>query len=118
MGPSGSGKSTLLHVAAGLDRPDTGDVRIAGADLRRKSETALTRLRRDRVGFIFQAYNLMPSLTVAQNIALPARLGGSRADRAWLSEVADRVGLTDRLERRPAPVRISATTGWPSPVPW
>jgi len=102
MGPSGSGKSTLLHVAAGLDRPDTGDVRIAGADLRRKSETALTRLRRDRVGFIFQAYNLMPSLTVAQNIALPARLGGSRADRAWLSEVADRVGLTDRLKHRPA----------------
>ena len=102
MGPSGSGKSTLLHVAAGLDRPDTGDVHIAGADLRRKSETALTRLRRDRVGFIFQAYNLMPSLTVAQNIALPARLGGGRADRAWLSEVADRVGLTNRLKHRPS----------------
>ena len=102
MGPSGSGKSTLLHVAAGLDRPDAGDVHIAGADLGRKSETALTRLRRDRVGFIFQAYNLMPSLTVAQNIALPARLGGSRADRAWLAEVAHRVGLTERLRHRPA----------------
>ena len=102
MGPSGSGKSTLLHVAAGLDRPDTGDVRIAGDELSRKSETALTRLRRKRVGFIFQAYNLMPALTVAQNIGLPARLAGKRPDRAWLAEVAHRVGLTERLGHRPA----------------
>ena len=102
MGPSGSGKSTLLHVAAGLDRPDRGDVHIAGDDLGRKSQSALTRLRRDRVGFIFQAYNLMPALTVAQNIELPARLSGRRADRAWLAEVAARVGLTERLGHRPA----------------
>ena len=102
MGPSGSGKSTLLHVAAGLDRPDSGDVRIAGEDLGRKSQTGLTRLRRDRVGFVFQAYNLMPALTVAQNIELPARLSGRRADRAWLAEVSRRVGLTERLGHRPA----------------
>ena len=102
MGPSGSGKSTLLQVAAGLDRPNSGGVHIAGVDLAGKSETTLTKLRRKRVGFIFQAYNLLPSLTVAQNIALPARLSGSRADRAWLNEVAGRVGLTERLHHRPA----------------
>src|SRR4051812_46485732 len=101
MGPSGSGKSTLLHVAAGLDRPTSGDVQIAGADLAGMSEKKLTRLRRDRMGFVFQAYNLMPSLTVAQNIGLPARLAGSRVDRARLAEVARRVGLTDRMRHRP-----------------
>ena len=82
MGPSGSGKSTLLHVAAGLDRPTSGDVRIGDTDLAGMSEKALTRLRRDRIGFVFQAYNLMPSLDVAQNIGLPARLAGTRVDRA------------------------------------
>ena len=102
MGPSGSGKSTLLHVAAGLDRPTAGDVQIGGADLSAMSEKALTRLRRDRIGFVFQAYNLMPSLDVAQNIGLPARLAGSRVDRRWLAEVARRVGLADRMKHRPA----------------
>jgi putative ABC transport system ATP-binding protein len=102
MGPSGSGKSTLLHVAAGLDRPTAGDVRIGGADLSAMSEKELTRLRRDRIGFIFQAYNLMPSLDVAQNIGLPARLAGSRVDRRWLAEVARRVGLAGRMKHRPA----------------
>jgi putative ABC transport system ATP-binding protein len=102
MGPSGSGKSTLLHVAAGLDRPTSGDVRIGGADLSGMSEKSLSRLRRDRIGFIFQAYNLMPSLDVAQNIGLPARLAGSRLDRGWLEDVARRVGLAGRMRHRPA----------------
>jgi putative ABC transport system ATP-binding protein len=102
MGPSGSGKSTLLHVAAGLDRPTSGDVQIGGADLSGMSEKSLTRLRRDRIGFVFQAYNLMPSLDVAQNIGLPARLAGSRVDRTWLVEVAERVGLAERMGHRPA----------------
>jgi putative ABC transport system ATP-binding protein len=102
MGPSGSGKSTLLHVAAGLDRPTSGNVQIGGTDLSGMSEKSLTRLRRDRIGFVFQAYNLMPSLDVAQNIGLPARLAGKRVDRRWLAEVAERVGLSDRMHRRPA----------------
>ena len=102
MGPSGSGKSTLLHVAAGLDRPTSGDVQIGGSDLSGMSEKALTRLRRNRIGFIFQAYNLMPSLDVAQNIGLPARLAGTRVDRHWLDEVAHRVGLAERMRHRPA----------------
>jgi putative ABC transport system ATP-binding protein len=102
MGPSGSGKSTLLHVAAGLDRPSSGDVQIGGTDLSGMSEKSLTRLRRDRIGFVFQAYNLMPSLDVAQNIGLPARLAGTRVDRNWLAEVGQRVGLGDRMGHRPA----------------
>ena len=102
MGPSGSGKSTLLHVAAGLDRPTSGDVRIGDSDLSSMSEKALTRLRRDRIGFVFQAYNLMPSLDVAQNIGLPARLAGTRVDREWLAEVGERVGLGGRMRHRPA----------------
>ena len=93
MGPSGSGKSTLLHVSAGLDRPSSGDVRVGGTDLTCMSEKRLTYLRRNRIGFVFQAYNLMPSLTVAQNITLPSRLAGSRPDPAWLMEVARGVGL-------------------------
>ena len=101
MGPSGSGKSTLLHVSAGLDRPSSGDVRVGGTDLTRMSEKQLTYLRRKRIGFVFQAYNLMASLTVAQNITLPSRLAGSRPDRAWLMEVAQGVGLERHLARRP-----------------
>jgi len=78
MGATGSGKSTLLHCAAGLDRPTTGRVRLAGRDITRMRESALTRLRRDRVGFVFQSYNLLSELSVEQNVALPARLGGPR----------------------------------------
>ncbi|MFF3000101.1 ABC transporter ATP-binding protein [Streptomyces sp. NPDC057950] len=102
MGPSGSGKSTLLHCAAGLDRPTAGSVHLGTADLVRMSETQLARLRRERVGFVFQAFNLLPSLTVAQNITLPLRLAGRRPDRAWLTEITTRVGLADRTKRRPA----------------
>ncbi|MFI9638670.1 ABC transporter ATP-binding protein [Micromonospora sp. NPDC051925] len=102
MGPSGSGKSTLLQTAAGLDRPTSGRVVIGDTDLSRLSETRLTELRRTRIGFVFQAFNLIGALTVEENIVLPLRLAGVRPDRAWLSRVVERVGLTDRLHHRPA----------------
>jgi putative ABC transport system ATP-binding protein len=102
MGPSGSGKSTFLQCAAGLDQPTSGRVVLGGKDLSGMNENELTRLRRERVGFVFQAFNLMPSLTVAQNITLPLRLAGVRADKAWLGEVIGRVGLADRVRHRPS----------------
>jgi putative ABC transport system ATP-binding protein len=102
MGPSGSGKSTFLHVAAGLDRPTSGSVTLAGTELAKLSERKLTILRRERIGFVFQAFNLMPSLTVTQNIALPLRLDGRRARRGDVRAVAARVGLDQRLRHRPA----------------
>ncbi|WP_194921427.1 ABC transporter ATP-binding protein [Catenulispora rubra] len=101
MGPSGSGKSTFLHCAAGLDRPTAGTVRLGGTDLSGLSETKLTELRRERAGFVFQAFNLVSSLTVSQNITLPLRLAGRRADGARLAEVVKRVGLTERTHHRP-----------------
>jgi putative ABC transport system ATP-binding protein len=102
MGPSGSGKSTLLHVAAGLDRPTSGTVMFGNADLSRLSERRLTILRREQIGFVFQAFNLLPSLTVTQNIALPLRLDRRRARRSDVREVAARVGLEKRLGHRPS----------------
>jgi putative ABC transport system ATP-binding protein len=102
MGQSGSGKSTLLQCAAGLDRPTAGSVTLAGTDLAGLSETPLTRLRRTRIGFVFQAYNLVSALSVKENILLPSRLAGVRADRRLLAETVARVGLADRLRRRPA----------------
>jgi putative ABC transport system ATP-binding protein len=98
MGATGSGKSTLLHCAAGLDRPTAGTVRLAGRDISRMRERTLTRLRRDRIGFVFQSYNLLSDLTVRQNVLLPFRLGGPRGRP--LAEVLARVGLAG-LERRP-----------------
>jgi putative ABC transport system ATP-binding protein len=102
MGPSGSGKSTFLHVAAGLERPDAGSVVLGDVDLTRLSERRLTILRRKRIGFVFQAFNLMPSLTVDQNIGLPMRLDGRRVRRSDVREVAARVGLADRRRHRPS----------------
>ncbi|MGH3238863.1 MAG: ABC transporter ATP-binding protein [Spirillospora sp.] len=102
MGPSGSGKSTLLQCAAGLDRPTSGTVTIGGDDLTGMSESRLTKLRRDRVGFVFQSFNLVPALTARQNIVLPLRLAGRRADRAWLDELVRRVGLGERTGHRPS----------------
>jgi putative ABC transport system ATP-binding protein len=102
MGPSGSGKSTFLHVAAGLDRPTSGTVALAGTELAALSERRLTILRRERIGFVFQAFNLLPSLTVAQNIGLPLRLDGRRPRRSEVREVAARVGLDERLRHRPS----------------
>jgi putative ABC transport system ATP-binding protein len=102
MGPSGSGKSTFLNVAAGLDRPTSGTVLLGDTDLSRLSERRLTILRRERIGFVFQAFNLLPSLTVAQNISLPLRLDGHRVRRSIVRDVAARVGLEDRLRHRPS----------------
>ena len=102
MGPSGSGKSTLLNVAAGLDRPTSGTVLLGDTDLAGLSERRLTILRRERIGFVFQAFNLLPSLTVAQNIGLPLRLDRRRLRRSNVREVAARVGLENRLRHRPA----------------
>jgi putative ABC transport system ATP-binding protein len=101
MGPSGSGKSTFLHCAAGLDRPSAGSVRLGDAELTGMNETQLTELRRKQIGFVFQAFNLVPSLTVTQNITLPLRLAGARVDRAWLAEILHRMGLADRTNHRP-----------------
>jgi putative ABC transport system ATP-binding protein len=101
MGPSGSGKSTLLHCAAGLDRPSSGSVTLAGTDLSGKSETRLTLLRRKHVAFIFQSFNLMPALNVWQNVTLPAVLAGQKPDSAWVNKVIDRVGLGHRVKHRP-----------------
>jgi putative ABC transport system ATP-binding protein len=102
MGPSGSGKSTFLHIAAGLDVPTEGTAWLGGVDLARLNQTELTVLRRERVGFVFQAFNLMPSLTVSQNLALPVRLGKGRLDRDWMDEVVSRTGLSERLRHRPS----------------
>ncbi|MFD7116897.1 ABC transporter ATP-binding protein [Streptomyces sp. NPDC056730] len=101
MGPSGSGKSTLLQCAAGLDRPTSGSVSIGGTELTELTERGLTLLRRDRVGFVFQSFNLLPALTAEQNVALPLRLAGRAASRARVRDVLDRVGLADRAKHRP-----------------
>ncbi|WP_405820666.1 ABC transporter ATP-binding protein [Streptomyces sp. NBC_01390] len=101
MGPSGSGKSTLLQCAAGLERPTSGSVRIGGTELTALSERGLTLLRRDRVGFVFQAFNLLPSLTAEQNVALPLRLAGRRPAKSRIREVLTQVGLADRARHRP-----------------
>jgi putative ABC transport system ATP-binding protein len=102
MGPSGSGKSTLLHCMAGLDTPTSGQVFIGDVDLTMLSEKALTLLRRRSVGFVFQAYNLVPTLTAAENITLPLDIAGQEPDKAWFDEVVDTVGIRDRLSHRPA----------------
>ncbi|MEV1204160.1 ABC transporter ATP-binding protein, partial [Microbispora rosea] len=102
MGPSGSGKSTLMHCMAGLDAISGGSARIGDLELTGLSDKQLTRLRRDRIGFVFQAFNLLPTLTAAENITLPLTIAGRRPDKAWLDEVIAAVGLADRLEHRPA----------------
>ncbi|GGL53547.1 ABC transporter ATP-binding protein [Planomonospora parontospora] len=102
MGPSGSGKSTFLHCAAGLDRPTSGSVRFSGEEITQLDEVALTKLRRERIGFIFQSFNLLPSLDVVQNITLPLKLAGRTPDFALVSDVIARVGLADRRHHRPA----------------
>ena len=101
MGPSGSGKSTLLQCAAGLDRPDSGIVRVDGTELTGGGETELTKFRRGRIGFVFQQYNLLETLTVAQNTVLPLKLSGRRVDRRRAREILTAVGLGDRLGHRP-----------------
>jgi putative ABC transport system ATP-binding protein len=102
MGPSGSGKSTLLHCIAGLDRLTSGHAFLGDIDISALSEKQLTEVRRDRIGFVFQAYNLIPTLNALENITLPAALAGRRADEAWLDQVVDTVRLRERLTHRPA----------------
>ncbi len=101
MGPSGSGKSTLMHVCAGLDSATSGEVYLGDVELTSLSDNALTRLRRDRVGFVFQAFNLVPTLSARENITLPMDIAGREVDRAWLDTVIDTIGLRDRLSNRP-----------------
>jgi putative ABC transport system ATP-binding protein len=102
MGPSGSGKSTLMHCVAGLDSLTEGLVFIGDVELGTLTDRQLTLLRREQVGFVFQTYNLVPTLTAAENIALPARLAGTRPERAWFDEIVATVGLGDRLNHRPS----------------
>jgi putative ABC transport system ATP-binding protein len=102
MGPSGSGKSTLLHLLAGLDTLSSGQVFVGDTDLSTLNDRKLTELRRDRLGFVFQAFNLVPTLTAEENMTLPASLGGADVDPAWFDEVVRTVGLQDRLEHRPS----------------
>lgn len=101
MGPSGSGKSTLMHCVAGLDSFSSGSVRIGDTELGTLKDKQLTQLRRDKIGFIFQAFNLLPTLTALENITLPMDIAGRKPDTAWLQKVIDMVGLSERLKHRP-----------------
>lgn len=102
MGPSGSGKSTLMHCMAGLDSLTSGSVSIAGTDLAPLNDKALTSLRREQIGFVFQAFNLIPTLNAYENIVLPLSLGGQSGDKTWINQVIDTIGLRDRLSHRPS----------------
>lgn len=102
MGPSGSGKSTLMHTMAGLDSATSGSVFIGETDLSTLKDKQLTALRRDRLGFIFQSFNLVPTLTASENITLPTDIAGRRIDKAWFDEITERLGLTHRLGHRPS----------------
>jgi putative ABC transport system ATP-binding protein len=102
MGPSGSGKSTLMHLLAGLDRPDEGTVEIAGQDITSMGDKQLTLLRRKHIGFVFQAFNLVPTLNAVENVTLPLSIAGRKIDRRWVDSVISRVGLDERRSHRPA----------------
>ena len=102
MGPSGSGKSTLLHCLAGLDRLTSGQVLLGDVELGKLDDKAMTLLRRERIGFVFQAFNLVPTLTARENVTLPLTIGGKKPDQSWLAELAGALGITDRLGHRPA----------------
>ena len=102
MGPSGSGKSTLMHILAGLDRPTSGSVSIEGRDITTLDDNDLTKIRRRHIGFIFQFFNLLPTLTAEENVTLPLALAGEKVDRAWVAEILDKTGLSDRKTHRPS----------------
>ena len=102
MGPSGSGKSTLMHILAGLDKPTAGEVTIAGTAISRLSDSDLTKLRRQHIGFIFQFFNLLPMLTAEENVLLPLSIAGVKPEREWVDQLIDRMGLTNRRTHRPS----------------
>jgi putative ABC transport system ATP-binding protein len=102
MGPSGSGKSTLMHILAGLDKPTSGTVTIAGTEITHLDDADMTRLRRDHIGFVFQFFNLLPMLTAEENVLLPLSIAGEKPDRDWLEELLAKTGLTDRRHHRPS----------------
>jgi putative ABC transport system ATP-binding protein len=102
MGPSGSGKSTLMQCMAGLDRPTSGTAYVGGQDIGQLDDGGLTRLRRDHIGFVFQYFNLVPTLTAAENITLPVSLAGRKADQEWVDYLANQLGIADRLAHRPS----------------
>ena len=102
MGPSGSGKSTLMHILAGLDKPTSGTVTIAGTEITGLDDAQLTRLRRDHIGFVFQFFNLLPMLTAEENVLLPLSIAGEKPDRQWLEELLSKTGLSDRRQHRPS----------------
>jgi putative ABC transport system ATP-binding protein len=102
MGPSGSGKSTLMHILAGLDKPTSGEVTIAGTNISKLGDSDLTKLRRQHIGFIFQFFNLLPMLTAEENVVLPLSIAGEKPDPKWVMELLGRIGLTDRRTHRPA----------------
>jgi putative ABC transport system ATP-binding protein len=102
MGPSGSGKSTLMHILAGLDKPTSGDVSIAGTHIAKLSDTDLTKLRRRQIGFVFQFFNLLPMLTAEENVVLPLSIAGEKADPEWLADLLAKTGLKDRKSHRPS----------------
>jgi putative ABC transport system ATP-binding protein len=102
MGPSGSGKSTLMHCLAGLDNVTSGSVRVGDVELTDLSDKKMTQLRRDRIGFVFQSFNLVPTLTAIENITLPMDIAGKKPDQAWLDSVIDTLGIRDRLDHRPS----------------
>ncbi|HLF68952.1 MAG TPA: ABC transporter ATP-binding protein [Gaiellaceae bacterium] len=102
MGPSGSGKSTLMHILAGLDKPTSGTVTVAGTEITALGDNDLTKLRRKHIGFVFQFFNLLPMLTAEENITLPLRIAGEKPDPSWVAQVVEDVGLADRLAHRPS----------------
>src|SRR6266498_1702080 len=102
MGPSGSGKSTLMHILAGLDKPTSGELSIAGTAISKLNDTDLTKLRRRHIGFVFQFFNLLPMLTAEENVLLPLSIAGEKPDKAWVGELMTKIGLEDRREHRPA----------------
>src|SRR6266498_769032 len=102
MGPSGSGKSTLMHILAGLDKPTSGEVTIAGTAISKLNDTDLTKLRREHIGFVFQFFNLLPMLNAEENVVLPLSIAGEKPDKAWVKELMGKIGLQDRRDHRPS----------------